>query len=219
MSQIEKTAGSLLQGIECTVEDRYLLVRSRDSLEVLSSAVVGGGFQKTSTIFILNVPSDYNHPFPEEDLRLRANKLGVPKPFVGLMTAVPLRKTRIIREQEGSLKVVLIATVGLGCPIAAGITPPQLVRAGTINLIAIVDGRVPPSALVNLVATATEAKVLALKELGVRTPEGHPATGTATDAVVIGCTGRGPYYPYGGSATSLGWTLGRAVRKALLAKE
>jgi adenosylcobinamide hydrolase len=45
--------------------------------------------------------------------------------------------------------------------------------------------------MVNAVITATEAKSMALIEWDVRTPDGDPASGASTDAVVVACTQRG----------------------------
>ena len=67
----------------------------------------------------------------------------------------------------------------------------------------------------NLVITATECKTLALVGAGIRSPEGTPASGTSTDAVVVAATGRGPRHRFGGPVSDLGWVVARAVRSAL----
>ena len=46
------------------------------------------------------------------------------------------------------------------------------------------------------------------------TPDGAPATGTVTDAVVVAWTGRGAVLPYLGPASLGGWLVARAVRRA-----
>jgi len=89
---------------------------------------------------------------------------------------------------------------------------PTLLTVGTINLILLIDGCLTRAALVNAVITTTEAKTLALNEGGTRTREGSPATGTSTAAIVIACTGRGEPLCYAGTATEVGWLIGRAVR-------
>ncbi len=63
--------------------------------------------------------------------------------------------------------------------------------------------------------TATESKTLALITAGVRSPEGAPASGTSTDAVVVAASGRGPRHRFGGPVSDLGWVVGRVVRFAL----
>ena len=94
---------------------------------------------------------------------------------------------------------------------------PAGTSAGTINLIVLVDARLSRSAQVNAVMTATEAKTLALIERDTRTREGGYATGTSTDSVVIAATGRGEPLRYAGTATKLGWLIGRTVRECMQA--
>jgi adenosylcobinamide hydrolase len=108
-----------------------------------------------------------------------------------------------------------VATVGLANRVAAGRAEATPWAASTINTVIVVDGDPDPAALVNAVMTVTEVKALALMEAGVRDGDGHPATGTSTDAVVIAATGRGPRARFGGPASELGATIARAARRAL----
>src|SRR5207249_445405 len=71
------------------------------------------------------------------------------------------------------------------------------------------------SAIVNLLMTVTEAKVMVVAEAGVRTLDGDPASGTSTDAIVIAATGRGRRCEFGGPVSDLGWAAARAARAAL----
>jgi adenosylcobinamide amidohydrolase len=82
---------------------------------------------------------------------------------------------------------------------------------GTINIVAFLPAPLADAALVNAVATATEAKVQALVEAG------FDATGTATDALFIACpvAGDGNAEPYGGPRSSWGARLARAVHAAV----
>lgn len=78
-----------------------------------------------------------------------------------------------------------------------------------------------PGVIVSLTAEAlvlcseNPLKVNLLLERGARMSEGYAATGTSTDAVVVGCTGRGDLLPCAGPATPVGWLIGRSVRQAL----
>ena len=107
------------------------------------------------------------------------------------------------------------STTQLSNPMAAGVSVPSILDVGTINLIVLVDGNLTRSAQVNAVLTATEAKTLALIDGGTRTREGGYATGTSTDSVVIASTGRGEPLRYAGTATELGWLIGRTVRESV----
>jgi adenosylcobinamide hydrolase len=81
---------------------------------------------------------------------------------------------------------------------------------GTINIVVRVPVRLSGAALVNAVATATEAKVQALHETGVR------ATGTASDAIVVHCPTDGAAETYGGPRSAFGARIARAVHAAVL---
>ncbi len=112
------------------------------------------------------------------------------------------------------------ATVGLSSPAWAAAPDGHFrrespsgdeYRVGTINIVVAVPVRLSDAALVNAVATATEAKAQALHENGVR------ATGTASDAVVVHCPTDGTAETYGGPRSTFGARIARAVHAAVLA--
>jgi adenosylcobinamide hydrolase len=132
----------------------------------------------------------------------------------------------VVREHDG-LAVAAIVTVGLGNTSAAGrdptggwfaTTPP----AGTINTIVLASAPLTAAGAVNAAMTATEAKALALIEAGVRTRAGELASGTSSDAIVIAAplatADAPPPLRYAGTATVLGWLIGRAVREAIASR-
>jgi adenosylcobinamide amidohydrolase len=84
-------------------------------------------------------------------------------------------------------------------------------RVGTVNIVILVPVQLSDAALVNAVATATEAKAQAIVELG------HPGTGTPTDAVTVLCPAGGPVAEYGGPRSRWGAPLARAVHAAVRA--
>jgi adenosylcobinamide hydrolase len=84
-------------------------------------------------------------------------------------------------------------------------------RVGTVNIVALVPARLSDAALVNAVATVTEAKAQALRDLALA------ATGTATDAVTVLCPPDGPSEVYGGPRSRWGAPLARAVHEAVRA--
>jgi adenosylcobinamide amidohydrolase len=107
----------------------------------------------------------------------------------------------------------VVATVGLGAPAWAAAPDGHLrrYRPGTINLVVRVPLRLSDAALVNAVATVTEAKSQALWELGCE------ATGTASDAVCVICEPSGPAEPYGGPRSTWGARMARATHAAVRA--
>ncbi len=201
--------------LTASLTPEVLVLHSERPLKMLASAVVGGGFTQAHYIINRHVIKGYSHPDPPGDLRGFAGEHGIDEPFVGLMTAAYLDRVQTVALHAGSLTVAAIVTAGLSNPTCAGLSSPAPLAAGTINIILLVDGNLSPAALVNAVITATEAKAYLLLEGGVRTPDGFPATGTSTDALVVAYTGRGETLPYAGPATRVGWLIGQCVRQTL----
>lgn len=206
---------SVISGVEIGVGREAVWVRSAEPLRVLSSAVVGGELLATRHIVNMHVNKGYHGERPSEDIVAFARGLGIVEPFVGLMTAAWTHEAATVSEEADGVTVAVVATVGLGVPVAAGLSPPAPWRPSTINIVVVLDATLEPSAAVNGVLTATEAKVGALADARIVTPDGVPATGTLTDAVVVAWTGRGPVLTYLGPGAVGGWLLARAVRRAV----
>lgn len=206
----------MLKELSILVSDTHIRLYSPRPLNTLSSGVVGGGFQKTRHILNLKVDKDYAGANPAADLRRFAREKGIRENFIGMMTAAKIGDTRPVFLSEHGATVGAIVTVGMSNAACAGITPPFLPNsAGTINIILLIHARMSRAAMVNAVITATEAKTAALAEMGYRTQDGHPATGTSTDSIVIAATNEGETVHYAGSATLTGWLIARVVRQAL----
>lgn len=201
-------------GITHQQDETALVLHSDQPLQILSSAVVGGGFMQTQTIINRHVDKTYDCSDPIRDLQTFAAERGIAD-FVGLLTAVWIHKARSVTMRADDLTVCAVVTAGVSNAVAAGLNEPQLVHAGTINIVILVDGYLSKPAMVNAMMTVTEAKTAVLMGRGVRTPEGYLATGTSTDAVVLACTGNGVEHIYGGPATEVGYLIGRCVRECL----
>ncbi len=197
------------------ITEEVSIVSCQTSLTTVSSALVGGGFLSTQTIINYHVPSDYNNADPIEELLCFARSRHLEEPFIGMMTAVPLQFTKTRTLRHGNLTVASIITAGLRIAEAAGKSTSTPYIPGTINIIVLLDANLVASALINAIITATEAKTGVLVERNVRTEEGHVATGTITDAIVIACTGRGRPLPYAGPGTSVGFLIGASIRRCL----
>jgi adenosylcobinamide hydrolase len=178
-------------------------------LRVAASAPHGGGLATRRWIVNAQVPPSYARRDPVHHLRKLAVSLGLPGHGVGMLTAADVRSF-VTTVDEG---VEVVATVGLGepewaaAPRAAPRVPARL--AGTINVVAFLPERLSDAALVNAIATATEAKAQALFELGIA------GTGTATDAVCIATPADGRAETFGGPRSRWGSRLARAVRDAV----
>lgn len=177
----------------------------------ISSSIVGGGIGPVSWVINLTVESDYSRLDPAEHLGEVADRLGLEGRGIGLMTAVDVGKW----TRAASDEAVVFATVGVSRPVWAADPhrPPASGAAapGTINLVAFVPVRMSAAALVNSVATVTEAKVQALAAHEV------PGTGTASDAVCVLCRGGGDEEPFGGPRSAWGGRLAHATFDAVAA--
>lgn len=204
-----------IHGITLHETPEALRVQSGEMLTILSSAFLGGGFRRARHIVNAKVAEDYCSDAPAADLRAIAGRCGVHEAFVGLLTAVPLRKARIAFVEEDGLRVAALVTAGVSNASSAGITPPYAAGPGTINIILLLDAKLTRAAMVNAVITATEAKCAVLHAMDIRTSDGALATGTSTDTVTVAATGRGLAQPYAGPATVLGWSIAKTVRQAV----
>lgn len=98
-------------------------------------------------------------------------------------------------------------------PVASGTEPRTPPRPGTVNIVVVLPVALSDAALVNAVATATEAKVQALLDAGL------DCSGTPTDAVCIAAPEPGPDggEPFAGPRSPWGARIARAVHAAVLA--
>ncbi len=206
----------LMNGVTLRHLPHALHIHSERPLHVLSSAVHGGGEAHTHHVLNLGLPPDYACGNHIADLQRAASDLSIDEPYIGLLTAARIDDAQVIVERDAHASVAVVLTLGISHPTAAGVSACAEMRAGTINTIVIVDGRLSAGARVNAIMTATEAKSLVLAECSVRTPSGHLASGTGTDAIVIASTERGGYFEYGGPVSHVGAMIGRAVRAAML---
>lgn len=181
--------------------------RSPTPLRFVTSAVLGGGIGEGTWFLNASVPADYARTDPATHLGGVAASFGLDGPGVGMVTAADVRRHR--HRSDGGAEV--LATVGLGWPTwAADLDGRPAPRVGTVNLFVLVPERLGDAALVNLVATVTEAKVQALVDLGV------DGTGTASDAVAVACPVHGgDADPFGGPRSHWGARAARATYAAV----
>ena len=173
----------------------------------VSSAVHGGGIGECRWVVNATVPMSYDRDDPAVHLAEIAAGHGLTGRGVGLLTGVDVAD--VVTAHGGGLR--LWATVGLGVPIqaAAGDAVPATPHAGTVNVVVWVPQRLSDGALVNAVATITEAKTQGIRDLGLA------ATGTATDAVCVLCPAGGPAAAYAGPRSRWGQPLARAAFRAV----
>ncbi len=192
----------------------------------LSSAYFNSGFVKARSILNMHVPKNYDHKDPEGDIRRTIEKLGLPEPVIGMMTAVNIENVAVVNkeDEEGKLAVTAIVTAGISNAATVGERPRFPSLEGTINVILLVDGNFSIGGLVGSVMVATEAKTAALKELDIRSfsmdstyaLSTNLASGTTTDSVTISCTGKGEMINFNTTGIEEGRLIGFAVKEGIL---
>jgi len=206
----------MIDGITLSIDAVGVAVKAATPLVAASSAVVGGGIIEAAAILNVHVEKHGSLEAVRASLEAFAGRQAISAPYVGLLTGAATEKAEVETARHGDLTALAVVTVGLSNRITAGVSPAVVtVPASTINIIVVVDGDAEPAALVNALMTVTEVKTLALVEAGVKAAEGHVATGTSTDAVVIAATGRGARQRFGGPISPLGWVIAQAVGPAL----
>lgn len=217
-----------IESLEATVSDGKLVVWSKNPLRILSSAVLNGGLREANGIMSVQVSKNSGedeeiHKAPEDFLRKEAAKLNLPPDnVVGIMTAADLQNVAVKSLRFDNTNLCAVVTAGThfsataGDEIASKRSIIQITKAGTINVIVLIDGNLTASCMVGCVNTIAEAKASALRELDIRSRFSKDlATGTITDSVVVACTKQGQTIRYAGTATVLGELIGKTVRESV----
>jgi adenosylcobinamide hydrolase len=185
-----------------------LVYRFERPLLGVSSAVIGGGVGERRWAFNAQVPSDYVRNDITNHVGELARTFQLEGDGVGMLTAAKVRR----RERATVEGVDAEVTTGLSHPTwAAGSDAELTTGAGTINTVIFVPTRLSDSALINAVATATEAKSQALFEAGIA------ATGTASDAIALFCPLDGDVEHFCGPRSLWGARVAHAVHRSVAA--
>lgn len=209
--------GIRLHDVEAGTES-YYVIESERRLKTLSSSMWGEGFGSNYRLMNRQVDRSYCCDDPMAEMARFMRQRGIPaEGTAALLTAARVqdRGYAELARDEG-LRVCTWATAGLSNKARAGlIRKPEELFPGTINIITVVEGKLTDAALVNAVITATEAKTAALQDAGIRLENGPTATGTTTDAIIVASTQEGPQLRYAGTATQLGYLIGRTVYESV----
>ncbi|WP_411122142.1 adenosylcobinamide amidohydrolase [Streptomyces sp. x-19] len=208
-------AGLLPAGRTSRTEDgerlHALLWVAGPGWRMISTAVLGGGLGERAWVLNAQVAHGYRRTDPDRHLAELARDAGARGAGVGLMTAADV--TRHGQAADGGVEAVASAGItvrGWAAVPAARATAPA--GPGTINIVVALPVPLTDAALVNAVATATEAKVQALLEAG------HDCSGTPTDAVCVAartpCPGE-QAHAFAGPRSLWGARLARAVHRAV----
>lgn len=198
----------------------------------LSTALWGGGLRPVR--WALNqkltgywpCPSDFPGGSPEAFLSASLRSLGaVSEEACAFLTSAKMERYRRVVRRESSLTAEVIATGGVEKTAARAGDPPlyreedgAFAPVGTINLMVLVSASLPTYAMVRALLSVTEGKTAALQDLGIASVStGRPATGTATDGVMLFADPAAPPLTDAGTFSLLGSLLAGAARDAVRA--
>ncbi|MBW1604544.1 adenosylcobinamide amidohydrolase [Streptomyces sp. JJ66] len=188
-----------------------LLWEAGPGWRMISSAVLGGGLGERAWVLNAQVSHGYRRTDPARHLAALAHGAGATGQGVGLMTAAAV--SAYAWAGDGGTEAVATAGVDVrgwaASPVPGSAEP---AGPGTINIVVAVPVALTDAALVNAVATATEAKVQALLDAG------YDCSGTPTDAVCVAARTPlpgGEVHAFAGPRALWGARLARAVHRAV----
>ncbi|MET7828961.1 adenosylcobinamide amidohydrolase [Streptomyces sp. NPDC005386] len=188
-----------------------LLWPAGEGWRMISSAVHGGGIGERAWVLNAQVSHGYRRRDPESHLEDLARGAHVFGPGVGLLTAADVRAYG--HGSDGAVEAVVTAGLGVRGWAASLADSEELpARPGTINIVVALPVSLSDAALVNAVATATEAKVQALLDCG------YDCSGTPTDAVCVAARSPragGEIHAFAGPRSLWGGRVARAVHAAV----
>ncbi|MFD1037820.1 adenosylcobinamide amidohydrolase [Virgibacillus byunsanensis] len=206
------------QSYQIKQTDDFIHVAFDQALRTISNGVIGDGIQWSSYFCNFHVSKNYNCAKPENDIKKWMIERNIPhERAVGMMTAVKLKDAVIVTKKIDGMSMLVIVTAGVGNAVdITNSTCSELEPTiGTINTMVFVDAHFTDGALVNASMSATESKVKALQDLDITDPLSDTvATGTSTDALLIGVTQQGEKTLYAGSGTVVGKGIGSLVYQA-----
>lgn len=152
------------------------------------------------------------------DLNLSSTKTAM------ILTGADMDNLVLKKEEYREFKVFALATAGtksnaqrIGVDKAGSLEREgRFERLGTINVIVLTNASLSEGAMARGIITLTEAKIIALEDLDIRSsynPEIR-ATGTGTDNAII-ASGEGPRINYLGGHAKMGELMARAVTSAV----
>jgi adenosylcobinamide hydrolase len=199
-----------------------LILSFSSPARTLSWAILNGGFCHAR--HIINHHVNGNDALfcaqPGPWLERAASRLRLQGKIVGMATAVEMRHMVQVSMTSGGARVTCFTTVGCGNALSVGDRASATIEEPapslhTINMILTVQPGLSDAAMVEAVQIATEGRVRALYENGIKSCRSDlPATGTGTDCVAIVSLGDG-VERYCGKHTKLGELIGGAAYKAV----
>ncbi|MFZ7120857.1 MAG: adenosylcobinamide amidohydrolase [Eubacteriaceae bacterium] len=161
------------------------------------------------------------------DLKLTIEELGLePEYATAISTAASMDNVSIKTEKYKEYEVCAVVTGGIevnGGRVGDFSSWDEIesknkdLKQGTINIILIVNAKLPPGAMTRALVTCTEAKTAALQELIASSKYSNGiATGSGTDStIIVGNLESHIELTYAGKHSKLGELIGRVVKDAV----
>lgn len=214
--------------------DKSIVIQFKDDRKVLSTSPINGGYREDlKTVFNRDenpgagIACKLKAPTYSEHMYLIAEQLGLnSEETAGISTAASMENLSIKSESFDEVTVTAIVTGGVevnggrvGDPASyyEKNCKVEMIKHGTINIILVIDGNLPPETMTRALVTCTEAKTAALQELmaGSNYSRGI-ATGSGTDGTIIVCNSKSKIkLTNAGKHSKLGELIGVAVKKAV----
>lgn len=149
-----------------------------------------------------------------------------PETTTGLMTTASMDNASIEWAQDDNISIFAVITGGAGVnAVRSGDLPcyhehfPDKFTpiGGTINILLVIEAKLPPETLARIAIIATEAKTAALQDLSINScfSEGL-ATGTGTDGLIIACHKEDPIiFTDSGNHSKLGYLISTIVKRGV----
>ena len=192
----------------------------------ISTAIYGGGFRHVRQVLNQKLTHFWatEKEFPTGSvqgyLKQCAQKEGAdPLACSVLLTAAKVSLFSHQVFQSGDLVVEAITTGGVEKTACRASSSPlyreqegQFFPLGTINMMVLIGGTLPPGITARALITLTEGKTAALQDLGIADiNNGLPATGTGTDGITLVTESKGNPLTDAGPFSELGSFLGQAA--------
>ncbi len=206
--------------------DQFFHLEFAEPVNLLSSAVLNGGFCMASHFFNTKVDANFlgektEFEKPTVTLSNIADRNKWKGAAVGMMTAALMTSFRRVKLESQGVWIEVLLTSGVSNARRAGdkadyeFMNEACEKVGTINMILLTNAKLSHNSMIECIMMATEAKSACLQDLNVKSPvSGEIATGTGTDSCAIAC-GTGPEVEYCGKHVLFGELLAKAVYQAL----
>ncbi|MBQ7418576.1 MAG: adenosylcobinamide amidohydrolase [Acidaminococcaceae bacterium] len=223
---------TLSTGDEVYRYDKSITIFFKGKRKVLSTSVFNGGYHENYTAVFNHdakqgsgMPCEMLAPTYTEHMQILSRRLGLdPDMVTGMGTAADMENAAIETLSYENLTVTAIVTGGIetnggrvGDPATFFKPLEKPDRAGTINIMLVLDTDMPQGTLARALVTCTEAKTAAIQELleGSKYSNGI-ATGSGTDTTIVVANSESPLYLEGaGKHSKLGELIGRTVKQAV----